>query len=165
MRLDGVRLGAYRLYGALPVFVREAFVRVVTPSFRVAAACVLMRPDGTVLLVRHSYRKGWGLPGGLIRRGEEPAVGAVREAREEIGVEVELDGEPKVVIHPEGRRVDVVYAARVAAGSPAQEPYAVLPEIVEVGWFDPSRFPRLQEEAATALGVLRGDLRTPRAST
>lgn len=140
-------------------------MRSFTPSFRVAAACVLMRPDGTVLLVRHSYRRGWGLPGGLIRRGEDPADGAVRETREEIGVDVKLDGEPKVVIDPHSRRVDVVYAARIAARSAVQEPTAVMPEIVEVGWFDPARFPRLQEEAASALAVLRAGNSETRRST
>jgi 8-oxo-dGTP pyrophosphatase MutT (NUDIX family) len=39
-----------------------------------------------LLLVRTSYRRGWQLPGGGIRRGEEPEVAAKRELLEEIGL-------------------------------------------------------------------------------
>ena len=46
-----------------------------------------------MLLVRQSYRDGWAAPGGLLRRGEEPDIGAAREAKEE--VEVEREGEAK----------------------------------------------------------------------
>jgi 8-oxo-dGTP pyrophosphatase MutT (NUDIX family) len=35
--------------------------------------------------VRTSYRRGWQLPGGGIRRGEEPEVAAKRELLEAIG--------------------------------------------------------------------------------
>jgi len=55
------------------------------------------RADGQVLLVRHSYRQSWGLPGGLLKRGEDPATAALREAAEEVGLAVDLDGEPTVV--------------------------------------------------------------------
>lgn len=42
---------------------------------------------GDVLLLKHSYGpKVWGLPGGGLRRGEDPAAAALREVREEIGV-------------------------------------------------------------------------------
>jgi 8-oxo-dGTP pyrophosphatase MutT (NUDIX family) len=49
------------------------------------ACAVLDDSQGRVLLVRHSYRPGWHLPGGGIGAGEPPADGIVRELREEIG--------------------------------------------------------------------------------
>jgi len=42
--------------------------------------------EGRVLLVRHTYGLGlWTLPGGGLRKGEDPAVAAAREFAEELG--------------------------------------------------------------------------------
>ena len=49
-------------------------------------ACALVVRDGKVLLVRHSYVRGWLLPGGGVGRGEPPAEAILRELREEIGL-------------------------------------------------------------------------------
>ncbi len=44
-----------------------------------------------VLLARQRFRGDtWGLPGGWVRRREEPAIGCEREVREETGIEVNV---------------------------------------------------------------------------
>ena len=49
---------------------------------------ILLIRDGEVLLVRHTYRPGWFLPGGGIKRRERLADAARREAREEAGATI-----------------------------------------------------------------------------
>jgi ADP-ribose pyrophosphatase YjhB (NUDIX family) len=149
-----VHLVLLHLYQRLPRRARLAVIHAVAPSFTVGAICVVERDDGRVLLVRHSYRNRWGFPGGLLKRGEEVADGARRETREEVGLEIELVGEPAVVVAPEPRRVDVVYRARPADGADPDTARPMSPEIVEVRWVPRDDLPELQHEAAGGLVAL-----------
>lgn len=142
------------LYQRLPTWARRRVVRTVAPSFTVGAMCFIERDDGALLLVRHAYRRHWGVPGGLLKRGEEVADGALREVFEEVGLAVDLFGEPGVVVDAAPQRVDVVYRAKPATG---EDPTAVVPrspEITEARWFARDRLPELQHETAGALAAL-----------
>lgn len=143
-------LGVFR---RLPARGQVAVVHAVAPSHSVGAAAVVRDEAGAMLLVRQSYRSGWGLPGGLLVRGEHPVDAVVREVREEVGLVIEVTSEPAVVVDPPTRRVDVVFAARPrsSAAAPAR-PVSV--EIAEVGWFLPGSLPVLQPEAAGAIAAL-----------
>lgn len=71
-----------------------------TPERPIAAVGVVCMRDGEVLLVRRGAppRKGeWSLPGGRIELGERAADAALRELREETGVEAEIVGLVDVV--------------------------------------------------------------------
>jgi len=152
---------AFTVYRRLPVWLRRRVVRTLSPSFTVGAMCFIERSDGALLLVRHTYRDRWGVPGGLLQKGEDVDVGVRREVREEVGLDIELLGEPAVVVDAAPQRVDVVFRAALADG---QDPDAVQlgsAEIVEARWFGPAELPELQFETAGALVALARAARSP----
>ncbi|MDB5437640.1 MAG: hypothetical protein JWM33_67 [Caulobacteraceae bacterium] len=89
---------------------------------------------GEVLLVRHTYRKGWELPGGGIERGERAGEAAARELLEEAGVKAL--GPPRLIsIHSQEAsfRGDHVLLYRVDHWEPG--PSRNQAEIEDVAWF------------------------------
>lgn len=94
--------------------------------------------DGHVLMVRHTYTKGWFLPGGGLEKNE-PAIEAIRrELVEEGGVQ--LDGTPLLVgvysNHPNFKN-DHVILYRVPFGFWTPCPATSRGEIAETAWVDP----------------------------
>lgn len=88
----------------------------------VGCRCVVLDGD-RVLLVRHTYREGWFLPGGGVKRGESLPDAARRETREETRVNVgalELLG---LDLSKDGGRSDhvAVYLALSFRGEPRPE--------------------------------------------
>ncbi len=48
---------------------------------------IVLSPEGRIILIRHSYVRGWYLPGGGRKPDEDPQDAILRELREEIGLE------------------------------------------------------------------------------
>ncbi len=151
---DGLHLSLLRTYRRLPTWARRRAVRMLSPTFTVGAMCFIERSDGDLLLVRHVYRKRWGVPGGLLDRGEDAADGARREVFEEVGLTIDLLGEPLVVVDPDPRRVDIIYRARPSVDADLDAVAPGSPEILEARWFPRSELPELQHETASALVAL-----------
>lgn len=84
-------------------------------------ALVLVRDEeGRFLLVHErKHGGGWYLPAGRVEPGETLAEGALRETREESGVEVELLGLLRLEHRPlpDGARVRAFFAGRPRRGS------------------------------------------------
>jgi ADP-ribose pyrophosphatase YjhB (NUDIX family) len=87
--------------------------RLLQPRFSVGAVGVLLdAPGERVLLVEHVFhvRWPWGLPGGWMARGEDPAETVEREFREETGLRVRAVRPLLVQRTPEyWSHMDVVY--------------------------------------------------------
>jgi 8-oxo-dGTP pyrophosphatase MutT (NUDIX family) len=122
------------------------------------AAGVVLDADGRVLLGRRSDTGNWGLPGGIIDPGEEPADAAVREIYEETGViavpealvAVSVSG---VVTYPNGdvvQYLEVLFRCRATGGTARVNDS----ESVEVSWHAPDDLPDL--DARTLKRIAQG---------
>jgi 8-oxo-dGTP pyrophosphatase MutT (NUDIX family) len=89
-------------------------------------AAIIFDTAGRVLLQRRSDNGEWGLPGGIMEPGEEPAQTLVREIREETALEVVPErivgvysGPDFVVRYPNGDEaaiLSITFACRPVAG-------------------------------------------------
>jgi len=85
-------------------------------------AAVIARQDGQVLLVRRShppFAGDWNLPAGYVEIDESPEHAAVREAKEEAGLDVSIDGVFGLYFFdddPRGNGLLIVYLATVTGG-------------------------------------------------
>jgi ADP-ribose pyrophosphatase YjhB (NUDIX family) len=77
--------GLHRRVGYLAIRFANAF----RPQLSLGVRLVAFDDAGRVFLVRHSYLPGLHLPGGAVDLGESCRDAALREAREEGGLEVE----------------------------------------------------------------------------
>jgi mutator protein MutT len=83
------------------------------------AVGTIIHGDGKIVLVRRAIEPGFGLwvfPGGYVDRGETPQAAAVREAREECGLDVRLDALVNVYAYPRRVPIIIVYAATMLGG-------------------------------------------------
>jgi ADP-ribose pyrophosphatase YjhB (NUDIX family) len=142
-------------FRVLPPPLQRLAVRAGTPNFTVGAVVVLRRPDGRVLMVDQRHTGAWALPGGLLRRGEAPADGLVREVAEEVGVRLD-DRElrvPLAVVAPAVGRVDVVYVVDTPDDRGAHA--AAEDEVRRVGWFSLDELPEVTGPTHDILAVVR----------
>lgn len=124
------------------------------PDPKVAAA-VLVKKDGQVLLTRRAYPPDegkWALPAGFMDALEDPAEAAVRECREETGLEIAISGLLTLVAgreHPAGADIVLVYEGEVTGGS-----LKAGDDAAEAGFFSIEQLPPLAFRATrTALGM------------
>ena len=111
--------------------------------------------DGRLLLVREAQTGQWQTIGGAIEPDESPLEAAVREAAEEAGVVVRIDGIRAVVGGPQFRLtypngdlvsyVATVFDARVLDGDPRPDG----DETTAVEWFAPDQLGAAELSAFT----------------
>ena len=75
--------------------------------------------DDRIVLVRRAIEPGYGLwvfPGGYVDRGETVTAAALRETREEAGLDVRLDGLVNIYSYPGRPIIIIVYTASILGG-------------------------------------------------
>jgi 8-oxo-dGTP diphosphatase len=99
------------------VCIRCGFIFYLDP--KVAVGTIITDEREQIVLVRRAIEPGYGkwvFPGGYVDRGEDVKVAAVREAREEVGLDVRLDRLINVYSYPGRAPVIIVYAATMIGG-------------------------------------------------
>ncbi len=106
---------------------------------KVAVGTIIADGNGRVVLVKRAIEPGYGkwvFPGGYVDRGEPVEVAALREAREECGLIVRLDGLVDIYSYKGRTPVILVYAATYVSGE-----LQVDDEGLEARWFVQGEMP------------------------
>lgn len=59
------------------------------PKHRLAASVAVINNNNEILLVKN-WKRGWEFPGGYVENGESVMSAAIREVKEEAGIEIHL---------------------------------------------------------------------------
>ena len=103
-----------------------------------SAGGIVINSQGQVLLTKHSQNHIWGFPKGLIDPGQTGKEAAVREVKEEGGVEAEIlekGGESKYIYTFNNIKIFKIvsyFLMKYSSGSPKDHDW----EMEDAGWFE-----------------------------
>ena len=99
------------------------------PKHIVSAAIIVFNEQGEILLIK-GPRRGWEMPGGQVEEGESLIDAAVRETKEESGIEIEVTKFCGVFQNVERSICNTLFLGKAIGGVPTTSP-----ESLEVGFF------------------------------
>ena len=94
------------------------------------AFAIICDENRRVLLCHRRDIDAWNLPGGRVEEGEAPWDAAIRETREEVGLEVEVTRLTGLYWRPERSELVFTFECRVLSGTPG-----LSDEADKVGYF------------------------------
>ncbi len=129
---------AGRFWKAAPAQLRRWMTRRLHTTFTISAAAIITNERGEVLLLEHVLRSsvsGWGVPGGFIKKGEQPEIALRREIMEETGLE--LSDVRIFSCRTIYRHVEIIMVAKGRGEASIKSR-----EITDLGWYPIDEMPR-----------------------
>lgn len=99
------------------------------PKHIVSAAAIVQNDQGHILLIK-GPKRGWEMPGGQVEEGESLAQAAIREVKEESGIDIEVNRFCGVYQNTEKSICNTLFLGKPIGGvcTPSEES-------LEVGYF------------------------------
>ncbi len=125
----------------LPKSMQLSIMRLFQDEFLIGVTGIFFDEENKVLLVKHTYRGDWSLPGGYLKAKEHPKEGLEREIEEETGYVVSADTRIKIRTDRDEARLDICYMGIYAGGEFHQSN-----EVSEAGFFSFESLPLLPKD-------------------
>jgi ADP-ribose pyrophosphatase YjhB (NUDIX family) len=151
-----------RLWKLIPAALRWRAIWALHPRFLVGVNGVVLNEQGEVLVAHHIFRgeNPWGLPGGIVNRGEGLIQALQREIREETSLQVEVG--PLLQVGVGEVRPNVTFFFLCTLKAPTAPQLQVNGELFEAGFYPPDALPgTLMPVQADALAAALDFCRQP----
>jgi 8-oxo-dGTP diphosphatase len=132
-----------RIWRILPAWMERLASAILRPRYHVPAGALIINEQGQILLCKHTYRRlhPWGLPGGDVKYGEDPAEAVRRELCEETGLSVQEVRLRLVESSQEYRKITLTYLCSGVSGT-----FKPSDEVSMIHYFQVDALPDLSTE-------------------
>jgi ADP-ribose pyrophosphatase YjhB (NUDIX family) len=137
-----------QIWWLLPAWMERLASAILRPSYHVPAGAIILNEQGQLLLCQHTYRRQhpWGLPGGDIRFGEDPAEAVRRDLWEETGLSMQTTRLLLLENSKEIRKVTLTYLCTGISGT-----FTPSDEVAAIRYFGIDALPDLSREQQTTI--------------
>ncbi|TDL30884.1 NUDIX hydrolase [Jeotgalibacillus sp. S-D1] len=99
------------------------------PKHIVSAAAIIVNDKNEIVLIK-GPRRGWEMPGGQVEEGESIRDAAIRETKEECGLDIEITRFCGIYQNVNGSICNTLFLGKAVGGE-----LTTSPESLEVGFF------------------------------